>query len=204
MRKKFLWFEIIICLPLLVWFFGFVAFMVEINSPSVASRRDKADAIVVLTGSGERLHIGLMLLEEGVGKELFITGVGGGAELLNIYPGEGQATRLKKLKEHIVLENRATDTETNAQETAKWLKERDYHSIRLVTSNYHMPRAMVEFRRFLPPEVKILMHPIMGIDMPGESPVLERRVAYFLFKEYNKFLIAYLRAKTENILPIWS
>jgi uncharacterized SAM-binding protein YcdF (DUF218 family) len=191
----------LITLVFLAWFMGFLAFLIEINSTGVAGRKEKADAIVVLTGSPERLYVGFSLLEEGLADKLYISGVGGGAELKNIYPESMQA-RLAAMKDHIILDNRSTDTETNAKETAAWINAEHIGKIRLVTSNYHLPRARVEFSRTVP-GLGIIMHPVIGIDMPGEPPVLQRRVAYFLFKEYNKFLIAFLRAKTEKSLPIW-
>lgn len=43
----------------------------------------------------------------------------------------------------------ARTTVGNARETAQWVHSNEFSSMIVVTSSYHMPRAMLEFRRFL-------------------------------------------------------
>lgn len=48
----------------------------------------------------------------------------------------------------LLLENKSRNTYQNAQYVARMLHQRHYDSLILVTSAYHMPRAMLDFDRF--------------------------------------------------------
>ena len=73
----------------------------------------------------------------------------------------------------------AVDTRSNAGEAAQWLKEHDYTSVRLVTTDWHMARAASEFAGTLPPQIDVLK------DAVPSHPNLPT-----LFLEYNKLLAA--------------
>lgn len=51
-------------------------------------------------------------------------------------------------REDLVLENRSLTTYENAEYVARILHSERYDSLMLVTSAYHMPRALLDFRRF--------------------------------------------------------
>src|SRR3546814_14678895 len=53
----------------------------------------------------------------------------------------------------------ADNTRGNAVETAAWMKDQDFTSLRLVTATYHMPRSLLEFRRPMP-DIEIVPHPV--------------------------------------------
>src|SRR5262252_4540341 len=59
---------------LVVYAIGFGVFAFSLPKP-LAAAPAKADAIVALTGDGDRLGPAVMLLEQGGGKRLLITGV---------------------------------------------------------------------------------------------------------------------------------
>ena len=48
------------------------------------------------------------------------------------------------------LDHSATNTIGNAIETRRWVEERRFKSLIVVTANYHMPRAMAELEHELP------------------------------------------------------
>ena len=73
----------------------------------------------------------------------------------------------------------AVDTRSNADETASWVKERKYKSLRLVTTDWHMRRAAVELARSLPDDITILRDAVPSRPRLG-----------ILFLEYNKLLAA--------------
>ena len=73
----------------------------------------------------------------------------------------------------------AVDTRSNAGEAAQWLKEHDYTSVRLVTTDWHMAWAASEFAGTLPPQIDVLK------DAVPSHPNLPT-----LFLEYNKLLAA--------------
>ena len=71
---------------------------------------------------------------------------------------------------------RSIDTRSNATETARWAARRDVHSIRLVTSDWHMRRAELELAKALPADISL---------MPDAVPT--RPSFSELFREYNKY-----------------
>ena len=107
-----------------------------------------ADGIVVLTGAAFRISDALELLAAGHGKRLLITGV-------NPLTRSREIARL--VPEHqrwftccVDLDHSATNTIGNAIETRRWVKARGFKSLIVVTSNFHMPRAMAELAHQLP------------------------------------------------------
>jgi len=120
-------------------------------------------------------------------KKLFVSGVEHGvevAELLkraHVVPGAGDGA--------IVLGHDAESTAANADETAAWMRTEDFHSLRLVTANYHMRRSLLEFHHAMP-DVKVIPHPVF--------PSAVRRATWFewpgnlhvIALEYTKYLVA--------------
>ena len=159
------------------WCLGFAAFMLLLPAPLEGNT---ADGIVVPTGGAGRIERGLALLEAGQGKRMLVTGVGTGvrpADLTRAYRVEPALMRCC-----VDLGPDAVDTRSNAEETANWVAQHRYASIRLVTSDWHLPRARMELAAALrsrpgPPVV------ILGDGVPGEP-----RLAT-LVNEYNKLLL---------------
>jgi uncharacterized SAM-binding protein YcdF (DUF218 family) len=83
------------------------------------------------------------------------------------------------------------DTTGNALETTRWIKERDYRSVILVTNNYHMPRSLAELRR-VDRETEFIPYPVLTGVGPGDiiqNPLVLRTLA----SEYVKFLLVKIR-----------
>lgn len=169
---------------LLVWFGGYLWYINKLTSGELTVN-EKTDAIVVLTGGQNRLNVAIKLLEDGLAERLYISGVDEKvtrAELLNLLGS-------KKELEECCIESgsQAEDTVGNAIETLKWLENNNIKTLRVVTSLEHMPRAMVEFKRFIP-KIKFIEHPV-GSWRP-------ENINYFsLSQEYSKYIISLLRAK---------
>ena len=144
------------------------------------------DAIVVLTGGKGRITAGLDLLVAGKGRKLFVSGVNPGVTIESMI-GPAAARWVECC---IVLGHAADNTVGNAVETAHWLAEQHYHSLRLVTANYHMRRALLEFGRALPGDVQVVPDPVD----PGGMPHGMRRAASpVVMIEYTKYLVALVR-----------
>lgn len=150
-----------------------------------------ADISVVLTGDAGRLTAAARLLRKNNAEILFISGVGGGAEL-DALTGSDILTDLDKQK--IYLGRSAENTRENALETAAFLEGKDIHSILLVTSYYHIPRSVLEFKRVLP-EMIIKPYPVFHSKSSYKSFKL-------LIKEYNKFVLSFIRAKSLKIIGL--
>ncbi|HAA91086.1 MAG TPA: YdcF family protein [Rhodospirillaceae bacterium] len=156
----------------------------------VASPDAKTDAIVVLTGGSLRLESGLELLAEKRAQKLFVSGVHRGVDVRQLLHMSRHAPEAMECC--IALGYDADNTQGNALETAVWLKNEKYNSIRLVTSSYHMPRSLVEFHAAMP-GVKIVAHPVFPKSFKAKEWWFWPGSTGLIVEEYNKFLIAYLR-----------
>ncbi|WP_126173375.1 YdcF family protein [Altericroceibacterium xinjiangense] len=159
---------------LVAWVFGFLWFAVALPLPAGLQ---ETDAIVVPTGSGGRIERGLSLLRQGTADHMLVTGVG-----LDVKPQEfaaiyGASDTLMDCC--ITLGFDALDTRGNARETAAWMDQKGFQSLRLVTSDWHMRRTALELEQTLPSGTGILL------DAVQTQPSL-----WILFLEYNKLLAA--------------
>lgn len=173
---------------------GFLWFLTSLPREAADPARE-TDAIVVLTGGSGRVSQGLELLEAGKAKKLFISGVYYAVdvnELLRV--AERQPEDLSCC---IALGYEAGNTRGNAEETAAWIRKQDYASLRLVTSAYHMPRSLLQFRRAMP-GVEILPHPVFP---EGYDPEARWRLPgslSLLLQEYGKYLLTAAGAILSN------
>ena len=180
---------VFVAISFLVWATGFYYFATLIPEPGVVSD-EKTDAIVVLTGGSGRVSEGLSLLEQGAGKKLFVSGVYRGVDVQALLklgqraPGD--------LKCCIALGYAADSTRGNADETVEWISQEGFKSVRLVTASYHMPRSLLEFRRALPADIKIVPHPVFPPGFYSGSWWRWRGSARLAVSEYNKYLVARL------------
>jgi len=77
----------------------------------------------------------------------------------------------------VVLGFAALDTRGNARETAEWIRQGKYDSLRLVTSDWHMRRSRNELEQVLPEGVEVI-----------EDAVSSEPSLWMLFLEYHKWL----------------
>ncbi len=83
----------------------------------------------------------------------------------------------------VELGHESVDTRSNAQETAAWAKRGDIRSIRLVTTDWHMPRAHYELGRMVDDDIEIVTDAV-----PSQPGLIA------LLREYNKYLLRRLAA----------
>lgn len=159
----------------------------------------RTDAIVVLTGGRLRIETAIDLFGEGKAQKLFISGVNHHVDREALtHQFEPVASRVKCC---IVLGHDAADTLGNARETAQWMRQERYSSLRLVTSWYHMPRSLLEFRQAMP-DVRIVASPVFVKPDPGESRLNAwSDAAALTIGEYHKFLAVWLRNAAERVWP---
>ena len=170
---------------------GFAVFTVTLPRPS-ATTTAKADAIVALTGEGDRLSPAVLLLEKGGGKRLLITGV-------------NKATSKRDLKALLHggssfdccadLGFTALDTRGNAEEAARWARTNKFRSLVVVTAAYHMPRSLVEFGAQLP-DVKLVPYPVA----PDEVDISSWQNIKRLHGEYAKYLASVIRTSFDGLV----
>jgi len=177
-----------------IWFAGLVWFA---TVPSADDSTEPADAIVVLTGGSQRLNSGIALLREGKGRKLFISGVNQQVGLEDLLRSSGAQDWAYCC---VVLGHRAVDTLGNAGETAQWMRQQGFHSLRLVTAWYHMRRSLLEFERAMP-EIEIVPHPVLPDQIGYEHWWTRRQTAALLVSEYGKYLAALARPFVERLVP---
>ena len=170
-----------------VWVIGFIIFVSRLPT-QIYDKFSPTDAIVVLTGDKDRIPEGVALLSKGYAPKLLISGVNPKSKskvMARLY-------RARINKNRIKLGYDAGTTIENAEETEEWIMLEDMQSIRLVTSHYHMPRSLLEFRNRLP-ELKIIPHPVFP--KKQKKWWFSRRGFRLVFLEYNKSIIAHVRQK---------
>jgi len=151
----------------------------------VADPVTRSDAIVVLTGGSNRLRTGLDLLSENLADKLFVSGVYRGVdvnELLEVFQRAPE-----ELSCCITLGYDAVDTVGNAAETAAWMRENEFTSLRIVTANYHLPRGLMEFRRAMP-DITFISHPVFSENVRLDPWWRWPGTARLIAGEYNKYL----------------
>jgi uncharacterized SAM-binding protein YcdF (DUF218 family) len=158
-----------------------------------------ADAIVALTGGAERISDAVDWLRGGKGQRLLISGVA------HDVTRERLAQKAPQVRDWIRccidLGHAARNTVGNAKETRYWVAANGYRSLIVVTSSYHMPRAMVELRRHLP-GVTLIRAPVVTEKLKAmdfwTNPGLLRTIGV----EYAKFVVAYARASLTPARPM--
>jgi len=168
---------------------GFFWFIAHIPSREVQLDRD-ADGIVVLTGAAARIPDGIELLAAGRGKRLLITGVHRATRAREI-------ARLTPLYSNyfsccIDLDRSALNTFGNAIEARRWAREHDFKSLIVVTSNWHMQRAMVELKYQLP-ATTLIPYPVVSNRIKADSWWSTGDNARLIVAEYLKYLLALAR-----------
>ena len=148
------------------------------------------DAIVVLTGGSDRLAVALDLLSADKGQKLFVSGVYHGVDVRQLLDLSQHSP--EDLSCCVVLGYEADNTRGNAIETAAWMKEQGFTSLRLVTATYHMPRSLLEFRRHMP-DILIVAHPVFPEHFKRDNWWMWPGSSTLLITEYTKYLVALVR-----------
>jgi uncharacterized SAM-binding protein YcdF (DUF218 family) len=182
-----------------IWAAGLVLFAMV---PSAENSTEATDVIVVLTGGSQRLNSGIALLREGKARKLFVSGVHQHVALGDLLrsSGDGSEAIQDWAKCCVVLGHRAVDTLGNAGETAQWMRQQGFHSLRLVTAWYHMRRSLLEFERAMP-EIEILPHPVFPDQIAHEHWWAKRKTVILVVNEYGKYLATLARPFVEGLVP---
>jgi uncharacterized SAM-binding protein YcdF (DUF218 family) len=179
-----------------IWFFGLLIFAASIPA-KVRDPATKTDAIVVLTGGGERLTEAFDLLSRGLAPRLYISGIAAGVDLTQVagkVAEAGGAMPDEATMKCCVTVDRAQNTAGNAVESAQWITEQKIASIRLVTANYHMNRSLLEFRRAIP-GLQVVPNPVFPPEIRDAYWFVKPRILVLLVNEYHKYLVAAVRAQ---------
>ncbi|MCA0978692.1 YdcF family protein [Qipengyuania flava] len=156
----------------LVYAFGFLAFAITLPQPA---SKVETDAVIVLTGGPGRIARGLEVVDEGLAEEMFVSGVDP-----EVKPEEFAAqfeVPRRTMDCCVTLGFLAVDTRSNAGEVTQWMKEKQFSSARLVTTDWHMARAFSEVTETLPDSISVVKDAVTSHPRLGT-----------LFLEYNKLI----------------
>ncbi len=174
---------------------GFIGFIWLLPSEEVVLDRN-ADGIVVLTGGTSRVSDALELLASGRGKRLLITGVN---------PETTTGAIARQLTDYrrflaccVDLDYSALNTLGNAVETRRWATDRGFRSLIIVTSAYHMPRALAEIAHQLP-DVTLIPFPVVSDRLRVEPWWSNGATTRLVLSEYLKFLFAKVRMRFDFV-----
>jgi uncharacterized SAM-binding protein YcdF (DUF218 family) len=170
---------------------GFVGFLSQLRGAETRPER-KADGIVVLTGGSSRVSDAMELLAGGYGQRLLISGV---------HPTNAASDISRSLPDNqsllnccVDLDRSAVNTRSNAAETRRWAHERGFKSLIVVTSNYHMPRAIVELSHAMP-DIALIPYAVVGDKWRDEPWWTSGATVRLLLSEYVKYVAAEVRVR---------
>lgn len=184
---------------LMIWGVGLLAFTSRVEQSTPPHQPQPADAIVVLTGpSVKRIEAATSLLEQDKGERMLVSGVNRQVKPEELRLVSKAAKRLFKCC--VDMGFQAVNTIGNAKETAAWAKANGFHTIIVVTADYHMPRSLLEMRAAMP-EVRLIPYPVAtdevdARDWSGSSASSKRMVM-----EYCKYLAILARELVLSLGP---
>jgi len=185
----------VLALALVLFVVGFLRFVNSL-ARSEAAVEGRADAIVALTGAAFRINDALALLAAGHGQRLLITGVNSSTRTVEI---ARQVPGHRRWFDCCVdLDHSALNTIGNAVETRRWAQQKQFKSLIVVTSNFHMPRAQAELAHQMP-GVKLLPFPVISERVRVEDWWSSPSSARLLFSEYLKYIVALARIRIEGV-----
>jgi uncharacterized SAM-binding protein YcdF (DUF218 family) len=170
---------------------GFVFFIWLLPGQEVPLDRN-ADGIVVLTGGTSRVNDALELLFSGRGKRLLITGVNAGTTTADIAREVANYNRMMACC--VDLDYSALNTLGNAVQARRWTVDHKFQSLIVVTSAYHMPRALAELSHQLP-DVTLIPYPVVSDRLRIEPWWSNGATTRLVLSEYFKYLAAKVRMR---------
>jgi uncharacterized SAM-binding protein YcdF (DUF218 family) len=170
---------------------GFVGFLSQLRETEAKPART-ADGIVVLTGGSSRVSDAMELLADGYGQRLLISGV---------HRASGPSDISRSLSDNqsllsccVDLDRSAVNTRSNAAEARRWAHQRGFKSLIVVTSNYHMPRAIVELTHAMP-DIALIPFAVVGDKWREEPWWSNGATMRLLLSEYVKYVAAEVRVR---------
>ncbi|MDR0580537.1 MAG: YdcF family protein [Holosporaceae bacterium] len=135
--------------------------------------------VVVLTGDSRRITHAFNLVKSSGAKNIFISGVYEKTLIKDIWPREENSGNSK-----VFLGKQAKNTSENAQEINEWVKRNNVSEILLITSDYHIPRSMMELKYC---NNSLQVHPY------GVKSEFDRGFIWRCVKELHKIAYAFIK-----------
>ena len=159
--------------------------------------------VVILTGGTNRIKEGFEVIYKLDKKSIsnlkvLVSGTGKGFSKLSLQEKLNPNFDLRLIECCVKLDSVSQNTYSNAVETSKWVSKNNIKEILLITSNYHIPRSILEFQNKMP-NLKILYYPIIPKKHQINKWLKSFETFSLIFIEYCKYIIANVRIKTLRI-----
>ena len=187
---------------LTIFFIELYLFKENILSFKKYSNKENSN-IVILTGGTNRIKDGLRIVNDFKNLKKFnfkilVSGTGRGFTKSSLIQKIDPNLDSKFIKCCIDLDSVSKNTFTNARETSKWAKKNNIKEFILITSNYHMPRAILEFQNIMP-DHQIFTFPIKPKKHNIEEWLYSYKTFNLVFIEFCKYIISSMRIRLLKI-----
>lgn len=183
-------FVILIAVALLVAGWDFSRFVARADRAVTPDPPIQAEAVASLTGASDARIISAVQLADSLDLPLLISGV-------NVDTTPADIARVAKVDVDkidccVTLGKAAASTEGNGDEVADWARRNKVDRIIVVTSEYHMERALFELKRAMP-EGHFIPHAVMTTKVRPADWYRDTATAKTLIEEWIKYRLAGLR-----------
>lgn len=172
---------------------GFVWFADTVSTAEMSDETD-FDAVVVLTGGRDRVARALKIMQDSDAERLLISGVH--PETTTRQIALTTQNQIDLFSCCVDLDRRARNTVDNAREAAEWAGKHDFKKLLVVTSSYHMPRSLVEFKAAMD-GVDLVPYPVISEELPLDRWWTSYPTMRLLMREYLKYVHARIRVLFE-------
>ena len=183
-------FVILLAAALLVAGWDFSRFVSRADRAITPDPPIQAEAVASLTGASDARIISAIQLADSLDLPLLISGV-------NVDATPADIARVAKVDVAqinccVTLGKAAASTEGNGDEVADWARRNKVDRIIVVTSEYHMERALFELKRAMP-EGHFIPHAVMTTKVRPADWYRDTSTAKTLIEEWIKYRLAGLR-----------
>ena len=170
---------------------------------SINKNNAEISNIIILTGGTNRIKDGLKIIDdlkksETINFKILVSGTGKGFTKNSLKKQLGPNFNSKLIECCIELDSVSTNTFSNAVESLKWTQKNNIKEFILITSNYHMPRAFLEFKNTMP-NLKIHTFSITPKKLDVGKWLYSYQTFSLIFKEFCKYIVANVRIKILSI-----
>lgn len=175
----------------LIWAGGFVLFLNSLPAPSKTALQSTDGVAVYTGGGGVRISAAMAIFADGGAKRLLISGVHPDTSLTHL--GKFWVGPAEKFECCVDLGREALTTRGNAEELTAWTRTHNFDSVILVTSDYHMPRALAETKTRIG-EMTIKPFAVRSDYLNASGRPSSIRAMLVLAGEYSKLLLTKIDA----------
>ena len=162
-----------VLIPILVLFLCWLVAATVLFVVHHGNKPVKADAIYVLSGSANRLPVGLRLARRGYAPLLVISKSGRNASVL-----ERQACAHQLDVEVLCVQAKPYSTVGEAEELGRLARERHWTAVDVVTSSYHVLRARMIVRRCFDGTLRVIGAPNQDVWLPWNMVLESIKLPY--------------------------